>query len=625
MLFKTRLAFAFVALFLMLTGCAVSTKDTGIITGPITTQHGQADASFDVKEMQLPQTVAFLPFVNKTNQEDAFEVVRRILFNHFSSKNYHTVHLKDVDTRLKAANLFDTDKFASLPPAELCKLLGVDGLMYGEITHYDRYFVGVYAQIAVGVKMRFVDKNGKEIWTAQKVTRTHAGGLSTTPVGLIMSALSAGLHLREINLYRAGDDLARELIASIPEPKYLDTKRPPMITALVHDAVGKYLKYGDTLQIAMEGDAGKKAYARVEGLGLVDLVEVQPGVYSGKVTISKTQNVTDEMLIGVLQDSSGLKREWVCPLGLINVDNIPPQPVKDLQATSKDSAILLTWAKATDKDVKGYKISASDTVHGEYKEIGFVTDTSFEEKGLKNFIARNYKVVAVDRAQNLSPDVVVSAKPAPDARFAVAEALKDLNILTITGIKVLTSQNSPYKLTNKVQVQDTAVLFVEPGVVFNVGTEGNLQVKGELHIFGNPEQRVIASSLDKAVFKTFLTLSSEKPVTIKGLEVRGGGIQVAITDGSPQITDSLFLGSAYSAFDISGVSKPVITGCQIKGSGSSGIIITDKAQPKLTGNHFVENVPFHIQSSSSYVISALGNTWMPSASELTIMGNVQYK
>lgn len=625
MLFKTRLTFAFVALFLMLTGCALSTKDTGIITGPITTQHGQADASADVKEMQLPQTVAFLPFVNKTNQEDAFEVVRRILFNHFSSKNYHTIHLKDVDARLKAGNLFDADKFASLSPAELCKLLGVDGLMYGEITHYDRYFVGVYAQIAVGVKMRFVDKNGKEIWTAEKVTRTHAGGLSTTPVGLIMSALSAGLHLREINLYRAGDDLARELIASIPEPKYLDTKRPPMITALVHDGVGKYLKYGDTLQIAMEGDAGKKAYARVEGLGLVDLVEVQPGVYSGKVTISKTQNVTDEMLIGVLQDSGGLKREWVCPLGLINVDNIPPQPVKDLQATSKDSAILLTWAKATDKDVKGYKISASDTVHGEYKEIGFVTDTSFEDKGLKNFVARNYKVVAVDRAQNLSPDVAISAKPAPDVRFAVAEALKDLNTPTITGIKVLTSQNSPYKLTNKVQVQDTAVLFVEPGVVFNVGTEGNLQVKGELHIFGSPEQRVIASSLDKAVFKTFLTLSSEKPVTIKGLEVRGGGIQVAITDGSPQISDSLFLGSAYSAFDISGVSKPVITGCQIKGSGSSGIVITDKAQPKLTGNHFVENTPFHIQSSSSYVVSAVGNTWMPSASELTILGNVQYK
>ncbi|CAN2042683.1 hypothetical protein GMMP15_80036 [Candidatus Magnetomoraceae bacterium gMMP-15] len=59
------------------------------------------------------------------------------------------------------------------------------------------------------------------------------------------------------------------------------------------------------------------AFARIQGLGMINLPETQPGMYSTKITISPDDNVIDAPLIGVLQDNFGGKREWISPIGLI--------------------------------------------------------------------------------------------------------------------------------------------------------------------------------------------------------------------------------------------------------------------------------------------------------------------
>jgi hypothetical protein len=75
-------------------------------------------------DVTLPRTVAVLPFINKTDSDTAFEVVRRTIFNHFASKNYHALHWKDVDMRLKAAGLADPAKLETLDAANLASTLG---------------------------------------------------------------------------------------------------------------------------------------------------------------------------------------------------------------------------------------------------------------------------------------------------------------------------------------------------------------------------------------------------------------------------------------------------------------------------------------------------------------------
>jgi hypothetical protein len=119
------------------------------------------------------------------------------------------------------------DKVAQTPFSKLREILRVDALIRGEITHYDRIYVGVYSQVAVGAEVRMTDaKSDKELWWAKNVSRKHGGGIATTPVGLILTAVSTAFNMREIELLRSSDDLFREMVRSIPQPTLAQALRP---------------------------------------------------------------------------------------------------------------------------------------------------------------------------------------------------------------------------------------------------------------------------------------------------------------------------------------------------------------------------------------------------------------
>ncbi len=176
----------------------------------------------DLEEPQLPKRVAVLPFFNAEENPEASHAVRRVLFNNFASKHYFSLHIDEVDRRLALANLKPGWAMTAEDIRLLADTLGVDGLLFGEVTHYDKIYAGVYSQVAVGARMQFMARDGREIWRGEHVTRKHDGGLPTTPVGLIMQVVASAMHIRDINLYRASDELGREFVAKIPEPKRLD-------------------------------------------------------------------------------------------------------------------------------------------------------------------------------------------------------------------------------------------------------------------------------------------------------------------------------------------------------------------------------------------------------------------
>lgn len=293
---------AAVLLLALLGGCATTTTDT-VISGPaVTTGSGSSETD---DSLILPRSVAVLPFENRTKSEFAYEAVRRTMFNHFASKNYRLLHWRDVDQRLSLAGIAPTD-VSSRSPAELRQILGVDGLLSGTITHYNKTFAGIYAQIAVGVDLTLTNSDNAVVWSVDNVKRSHAGGISTNPVGLLMNALVAAKHLYgDVELYRAADDLGRALAGQMPEPERMSGRTPPAIADVVHSAVGQYLRYGDTLEIALAGDPGLQAAATIEGIGVIDLSEAEPGQYTGRITIDKRHEVPGLAVTGRLQDKFG--------------------------------------------------------------------------------------------------------------------------------------------------------------------------------------------------------------------------------------------------------------------------------------------------------------------------------
>ncbi len=616
-------AFLILVLSGFLSGCAVSTDKT-VVTAPAVST-GDVDTSIN-RTVDLPSTIAVLPFTNRTDSQFAFEVVRRTIVNHLSTRNYRMLHWRDVDSRLSLAGIDTPEAVASRSPEELRKLLGVDGLIYGEITHYDKTFAGIYARITVGVALRFLNANDEVIWQVSDVRRSRAGGLSTSPVGLILNALVAANHLRgDLNLYRTADDLGRALAGEIPEPPGLARLEKPVILDVVHSGAGQVLRYGDVLEIGLEGSPGMRAAASIEGMGLVDLREEEPGQYIGSIAIDKGLNLSGVVVSGSLQDEQGQTSRWISPYGLLFIDNTPPGPVTGLTAQSRDAAIRLQWQSPPDTDVARYRVSWANT---ETDRASDSLDTSIPAatiSGLRNFQKVYIRVVAIDRAGNTGAPSGVQGIAAPDPRFGNARPLSSDLPTVISGISTLTLDGSPYYLRSPSRIATDGVLLIAPGVQILVSPQGKLSVLGELHSFGNTEHPVLVTGDHGQGFDEFLILQTARPVTLNGLKVVNAGIPVQVMAGKPLIEDCSFVDSMFNALVISGSSRPVVRRSLISGAKASGVVVSGQAQPVFQQNWFIQNEPFHLQNGSSYQLDLRGNTFDPEASGATILGNVIYQ
>ncbi|MCX5907644.1 MAG: DUF799 family lipoprotein, partial [Deltaproteobacteria bacterium] len=249
-----------------------------------------------------PQTVAVLPFLDRTEKKEAFDIVRRSFHGHFSRLNYMAIPLFKIDDALRKAGLDTPEKAFAASPAKLREILHTDAIIKGEVTHYDRIYLGVYSQVAVGAEVRMVEsKSGTELWWGKDVSRKHSGGISTTPVGLILTAVSSALNMRDIELLRSSDDLFRGMIKTIPQPTIAQAMRPPNITILVHDGMRRTDKYaskvGDVIKVALEGDPRMKASFRIgEFKKDLPLQEEERGVYTGSYKILPGDNVAEALI-----------------------------------------------------------------------------------------------------------------------------------------------------------------------------------------------------------------------------------------------------------------------------------------------------------------------------------------
>ncbi|MBW2006082.1 MAG: DUF799 family lipoprotein, partial [Deltaproteobacteria bacterium] len=178
--FKRIMILGLILLFMLL-GCVVATQKD-LVPPPIRSLYkGEYKVGEYLKDHQ-PKTVAILPFKNETKKEEAFEIVRRTFCNHFSSLRYGDLELFKVDQRLKKTGFTDPDEINKLSPQRLGKILGVDAVIYGRITHYDRAYAGVYSKVSVGAAVKMVDTKANEfLWSGQHVQSKHQGGVPTTP------------------------------------------------------------------------------------------------------------------------------------------------------------------------------------------------------------------------------------------------------------------------------------------------------------------------------------------------------------------------------------------------------------------------------------------------------------
>jgi len=604
--------FILIASALALVGCAAQTDD-GIVAGPILT--GTSDAETTEARIELPRTIAIMPLSNETNSELAIDVVRQTLTNHFGSRNYRVVHTGDVNRRLTAAGYRLDGK--GLPElSDLRRITGADGIITGSVTHYDKTFAGVAARISVGVSLFLRNSADEIVWETEGVKRSYAGGVSTSPVGLIVNALTAAKHIYgDANLYRAADELGRSLAASMPSPASLSAQTLPTITTVVHSGINQRLNYGDTLSIGLEGDPGLSATALIPEIGLIGLSEAEPGQYVGEITIDNTLNLDQVAVTGRLENEQGVASSFVSPFGLLTVDNEAPSGVAELSVVSLDGGIQLTWTPSISADARQVVITTAD---GKSVSASAIDSTAIIS-GLTNFADREIFVAVEDVAGNLSPAQRIVGIAAPDPRFATATDADNVLPSFIRGVQRLRASRSPYYLGQPTTVATDGALIIEPGTVIELSKGSKLTVFGAFAAYGTRSAPIQLITKNNNRVGEFLVLSSKAPSHVAGLSSERVNLPIQVTSGAPDLIDNT-LDQTFNAIVVNGASKPTLRGNVISRATAAGVIVSDQAQPIFQNNSFTDNEPFHIQNGSTFPINVKGNAFSPAASPMTILG-----
>jgi hypothetical protein len=166
-----------------------------------------------------PESFAILPFKNETRIDGIETFVRQTLYSHMSVLPYKDVELSLVDEKLKACGFLGYERVEDIPLDELGYLLGVDAVVFGELTEFQKVFMGIYSQMAVAVKISIWDtRSGLKVWEDECVSRNHEGGLPLGFFDLPLILVRSGYHLRETSKVRAVDDVSRQLASRIPVP-----------------------------------------------------------------------------------------------------------------------------------------------------------------------------------------------------------------------------------------------------------------------------------------------------------------------------------------------------------------------------------------------------------------------
>jgi hypothetical protein len=618
-----------------------------------------------------PKTIAVLPFQDlerkkyslKFTSDDPAGVVRRGMYNHISSLPFKDLEIFDTDKRLKNAGFKDTRDIQALideNPKKLKSILNVDAVVTGQVTHFDRIFVGIYSQVAVGCEVRMWDlKNGELLWRAKHVSRAHAGGLSLSPVGLIMATIASVWNLRETEMLSQTDELFREIVSTVDAPKSVLASQlpPPRIDLFAVMNSGKpftlgqkpayrligdpecsaYVDLGDfksSLDLAPVGENVKKAL-RVEVLDAIKKTYKETGhtltpeliaavekelatrqIYEGHYTVEPNEEAYGLIAKAYLVNSAGIQNTSIDAAHFVDIDSLPPAMPAGAVAESLDEKIKLRWAASPEEDLAGYEVWQSASPLSGYALVKKTEKNETLVDNLVNFSKSYFQIRAVDRATNSGKfSKTIEALPLPDPGLYDLPRPGPTLGGEINKKVLLVAEKNPYTVLSDVEVVQGGVLYVEPGVELLFAPDTALRVAGgDVLVYGQkakPVQLVPKTMSGKPGAWRGVVLDGAGRCALRHVVIKGADTGLTIADSAPTVASATITGCAQAGVYLQDRARPNITCSVLAGNeGQGGLVIEGEGvAPVIRNNVFENNQPFQVQSYTPIQIDLSGNYW----------------
>jgi hypothetical protein len=570
---------------IFLQSCLISTPSTLITPEIRSLYEGEYKVDPSMKN-HVPLSVAVLPFVDLSGHKEGATAMRLGFYNHFSALPFKDMELYKVDDLLSKSGLTDPSIIHQTSPQKLGAILGVDAVILGEVSDFDKYFLVMYSQVAVGAEVKMYDtKTGNFLWSGKHKVRKHEGGFSTNPVGIVATVIATALNMRDIQLLRANDDLFRDMVKTIPTPTLAEAKRPPVITLLTQDTKGQPKKAGDEIKVVIQGAPNMQASFDIgQYRKRIEMQEVEPGGYYGVYKVVPGDNVDKAIVIGYLTDDSGNTSQWVDAIGSVTLDTTPPDKPTGIKGTGRNKLVGLHWDKVAAADLAFYNIYRSDSPLSGYIPIGKTEFNDFTDtdKNLVNAKTYYYRITSVDFAGNESQMAQTQGMPVAPGPTAVS-GLIDVDAIWYSGA-------SPYILESDVIVKNKALLTIEPGTEIK-SKGGALIVEGRISAQGDNDHIICFDSIqDDKLWPGILFASvKDRENKLAFVRIRNAWTAVNCQASSPVIEMSEFTQNN-EAIKIQGAfSKPLINKNAIYKNRGIALSVSDGAAPRILDNSIQDN------------------------------------
>lgn len=627
-----------------------------------------------------PRSVAVLPFGGDpqrwlgAGKDDPRPVIRRAMYNHLSSLPFSDLELYDTDARLAEMGIAGPGAVARAvaeDPAGLHRALGVDAVVLGEVTHFDRAFAGIVSQAAVGCTVRMVAlPSGKLLWRAEHVSRGFGGGVSVTPVGLILSAFSSLWNLRDDQLLRETDALFREITATIHAPGAAESARAaraglPGIDLFAVMDPGAPFTEGHPVVMRLVGDPGGRAFAEISGTGrAVDLAPApapsrrairaqlrqalarryadlgarpepaeldaalaaldQREIYEGAYYPEPGTEQYGATVRAVLTSGSGARATRLFERR-IDIDAAPPAAPENLRADPGSGRVALAWDPVDAPDLAAYEVLASKSGLSGFAPVARAAEPAATVTGLADFSPVFLRVVALDKAGNRS---VVSraakALPLPVPGLADHAATSARLGGTVEGVLFLPAELSPYFVERGLTVPTDAELHVAPGAVLRFAPGTGLTVNGSLFCWGDaerPVRLVPESPAAKPGTWSGLTLDGAVRARLTATHILGARVGVTVRHSAPRLDGCVIRASSQAGLLLGDGARPDLTCSLVRGNGGMGGLVAEGTglAPTVRDTAFAANEPFDVQNFAPVDLDLTGN-WFASDPALTVLG-----
>ena len=565
---------------LIFTGCIQSSKK-GFVIHPQLEKSKEYNTTTNEK-ISLPSTVAILPFYSKN--KEATKIVTKTFYNFFSPLPYKDIEPYYVNKIVKKPISYNTD----LKTIEkIAKKLGVDGVIYGDVINFDKLFLGLYSEVKVGAKLKFYSlKSKKVIWEFDDYSKKMSGGVSVTPIGIATTIALSAYNLRKIQLYRAAEDLFRDIPKIIPSPKVI-TQTIPLPTEIIHSGMQKkFFGIKDKFIVSIKAKPNLNIYVEFPNiLTKLKLKEIKPGYYEGVYIIRPNDN-GEGYLKFILEDKNGLYRSFYDVIAPIVIDTKKPSPPA-ITTIYGDEIKVIVKDKNND-DIKKYILEVlKNGKYIKYKE---------SKNGIFRFDILNKTILirarSVDRANNISnPSKVVELFLYKDKNIAKSKIYQNETI--INEIVRITTNTT----LDKLFIGKNGYLIVMPNVKLTFSKNAKVIIDGTLSLLNS---KLIINNKE-------IIVNENLKIDNSIIKAKNGAFRLNKT-ATAYITNSR-VDSKYFAFNLNDASYLYSknTFFNTSKSANASILITGNSYAIIINCKFSKKPLFDIMSNSTKKIDVINS------------------